>query len=86
MNQPGVSIVTCTNQPGFIRNILNKDSLDLKEWRNKAAAYPNVTVYQVPERALIANKDVHVTSISTDSNIYWKPVEASIGMLATFCK
>lgn len=30
--------------------IINKDSINLKEWRRKAARYPNVTVYQVPER------------------------------------
>ncbi|GGA34301.1 glycosyltransferase [Paenibacillus physcomitrellae] len=66
MNKPGVSIITCTNQPGFFMNILNnylnqrykrkeliiilnKDNLSIKEWRKKTAAYPNVTVYQVPE-------------------------------------
>jgi hypothetical protein len=30
--------------------IINKDSINLKEWQGKAAAYPHVTVYQVPER------------------------------------
>lgn len=67
LNKQGVSIITCTNQPGFFKNILNnylmqrikrkeliiilnKDSLNSKEWRKKAAGYPNVTVYQVPER------------------------------------
>lgn len=30
--------------------ILNKDGVNLKEWRKKAAQYPHVTVYQVPER------------------------------------
>jgi len=67
LNKPGVSIIACTNQPGFLMNILNnyliqrykrkeliiilnKDSLNLKEWRSKTAGYPNVTVYQVPER------------------------------------
>lgn len=30
--------------------ILNKDSMPVTEYRKKAAAYPNVTVYQVPER------------------------------------
>lgn len=30
--------------------IINKDSINLKEWRKKVASYPNVTVYQVPER------------------------------------
>ncbi|WP_240763177.1 glycosyltransferase [Paenibacillus thalictri] len=30
--------------------IINKDSINLKEWRKKTAGYPNVTVYQVPER------------------------------------
>jgi spore maturation protein CgeB len=29
--------------------ILNKDSLNLKEWEEKAKAYQNVTVYQLPE-------------------------------------
>lgn len=67
MSLPGVSIITCTNQPGFFTNILNnyfrqrykrkeliiilnKDTLNIKKWREKAAGYPNVAVYQVPER------------------------------------
>ncbi|MFC4301949.1 glycosyltransferase [Cohnella boryungensis] len=67
MTELGVSIITCTNQPGFFMNILNnyriqrykrkeliiilnKDSIDLLEWRKKASVYPNITVYQVPER------------------------------------
>lgn len=67
MSEPGVSIITCTNQPGFAANILNnyriqrykrkelivilnKDGVSLEEWRRKTAGYPDVTVYQVPER------------------------------------
>jgi Glycosyltransferases, probably involved in cell wall biogenesis len=67
LSEPGVSIITCTNQPGFISNILNnyraqrykrkeliiilnKDGISLEEWRRKTAGYPDVTVYQVPER------------------------------------
>ncbi|QHW35140.1 glycosyltransferase family 2 protein [Paenibacillus rhizovicinus] len=30
--------------------IINKDSINAKEWRRKAAGYPHVTIYQVPER------------------------------------
>lgn len=30
--------------------ILNKDSIPLKEWQRKAAHFPNVSVYKVPER------------------------------------
>ncbi len=67
MSKPGVSIITCTNQPDFLLNILNnyrmqryrhkeliiilnKDSLNLQEWRKKASILPNVSVYQVPEQ------------------------------------
>lgn len=67
LSEPGVSIITCTNQPGFFKNILNnymnqrykrkeliiiinKDGIHLKEWKKKTTNYPNVTVYQVPER------------------------------------
>lgn len=67
LSEPGVSIITCTNHPDFLKNILNnyqiqhykqkeliiiinKDSINLKEWKEKASRYPNVTVYQVPER------------------------------------
>ncbi|WP_223836784.1 glycosyltransferase family 2 protein [Paenibacillus oceani] len=67
MSEPGVSIITCTNHPGFFKNILNnyrtqrykrkeliiilnKDNIHLTEWRKKTAMYPDVTVYQVPER------------------------------------
>lgn len=30
--------------------IINKDSINLKEWQEKAAFVPNVTIYKVPER------------------------------------
>lgn len=30
--------------------IINKDSINLKEWQKKAANYPHVTVYKIPER------------------------------------
>jgi len=30
--------------------IINKDSINLKEWQKQVADYPNVSVYQVPER------------------------------------
>lgn len=67
MSAPGVSIITCTNQPDYFVNIIgnylhqrykrkeliiviNKDSMDLKEWREKVVMFPDVTVYQLPER------------------------------------
>jgi len=30
--------------------IINKDSINLNEWKKKAASYPNVTVYKIAER------------------------------------
>ena len=67
MSEPGISIITCTNHPDFLMNILNnyqtqrytrkeliiiinKDSISLKEWKEKTALYTNVTIYKVPER------------------------------------
>lgn len=67
MSELGVSIITCTNHPDFLMNILNnyknqlysrkeliiiinKDSINLNEWKKKAASYPNVTVYKIAER------------------------------------
>lgn len=67
MSELGVSIITCTNQSGYLNNIinnylrqrykrkqliiiLNKNSLNVNKWRKKVAAYPQVTIYQVPER------------------------------------
>ena len=35
--------------------ILNKDELDLKKWRKKAAKYPNVRVYQLHEKATLGD-------------------------------
>lgn len=66
MTKAGVSIITCTNRPEFIDNILsnygdqryrhkeliiilNNDRLRLRTYRQKASAYPNVSVYQVQE-------------------------------------
>ncbi|UJF34016.1 glycosyltransferase [Paenibacillus hexagrammi] len=67
MTKPGVSIITCTNQPRFFKNILinylsqrykrkeliiiiNKDGVNVNQWRRKTAGIPNVTIYQVPGR------------------------------------
>lgn len=67
LSAPGVTIITCSNHPDFLMNILrnyerqlykrkeliiiiNKDSISLKEWRQKAAAFPNVTVYKISEK------------------------------------
>lgn len=67
MYEPGVSIITCTNHPGFFKNIIrnyrsqryqrkeliiiiNKDSIDVREWKKKVAMYPDITIYRVAER------------------------------------
>ncbi|MFS0723017.1 glycosyltransferase [Paenibacillus sp. 1P07SE] len=65
--RPGVSIITATHRPQYIKNlltnyarqrysikeliiILNKDSAELGRYRRMAQAFPQVSVYQVPEK------------------------------------
>lgn len=75
MSKPGVSIITCTNQPGFFMNILNnyriqrykpkeliiiinKDSINLKEWRKKVAKHACL-VYLVASKKLLIRSPQH---------------------------
>lgn len=97
MPVPGVSIITCTNHPDFLNNILNnynrqeykrkeliiiinKDSIDLKQWRKKVSRYPNVTVYKVAERITLGqclncgiSKSKYPLIAKFDSDDYYSP-------------
>lgn len=71
-NEQGVTIITCTNKPHFMNNllenftkqkwekkeliiILNKDTLNLEEWRENTKEYSDVSIFQLPEEVSLGS-------------------------------
>lgn len=95
--EPGVSIITCTNHPQLLKNIIdnyrrqtykrkeliiiiNKDSINLIEWRQKVAKYPNIKIYKVAERITLGqclncgiSKAKYPLIAKMDSDDYYSP-------------
>lgn len=97
LSMPGVSIITCTNHPDFLMNIIknykrqnyklkeliiiiNKDSINLKEWKKKVSMYPDITIYRVAERVSLGQclncgiiKAKYPLIAKFDSDDYYSP-------------